>query len=137
MKVTLIITLFLSFFYSQNKGPYMANLGIGENLSFNDREIKFVKIQEDSRCPTQVTCVRAGEAKAIIATYEDGKKIGEQIVVFSGNEHIQRNIQELLNIGGLTISALTLEPYPVEPQSIEQEDYRLIMKINPNPRDVD
>lgn len=95
------------------------DLKIGDKATIgpNDVTIEFVDVLGDSRCPTNVTCVWAGN--------------GEVQIRFA-RKNLQLNTY--LNPKDTTVSAvniqlLRLEPYPVAPVQIEKEDYKVRLLI--------
>jgi hypothetical protein len=88
----------------------------GENLS-----IKFDKVTGDSRCPSDVLCIQAGDAKC------------DTVFKYKGNDY-----PAVLTVGAAFPDNYTfenfkvyfsLEPYPVSTQQIAPSDYRLIMTV--------
>ena len=45
----------------------------GSRLNVSNVSIDFKEVINDSRCPKNVNCVRAGEAKVLVSVYLDGK----------------------------------------------------------------
>src|SRR5699024_5712059 len=81
----------------------------GKKLQYEDYQLKFEKVIEDSRCPVDVNCIRAGEAKVKI-----------QIIDKNGEEHyktlkIPRTAHAAdihLTVGGDTLQVYNLQPLP-------------------------
>jgi hypothetical protein len=57
------------------------NAGQSASISSESLEITFANITEDSRCPVDVLCVRAGEVKALVDIAK-GNETGEVTLVF-------------------------------------------------------
>ena len=81
-------------------------------------EVKFTGIATDSRCPSDVTCVWAGEVVARLAVRNDGRTT-------------QHEIKEAQNasVGGYTITLLQVLPARSSSQPIAAADYRVTLKI--------
>ncbi|KTB47660.1 hypothetical protein [Dehalogenimonas alkenigignens] len=88
-----------------------------------DLKIRFDAVESDSRCPSDVVCVRAGEAvirvtatqagqNATLTMVEEGLTSGLNVVDYK-NYHIE----------------FRLTPYPVSTVELKQGDYRLELKI--------
>ncbi len=60
MRVFHIVFFFIFSISIQSQD--IANLAFGTTLAIEDVDIEFVKVLEDSRCPKNVNCVRAGKA---------------------------------------------------------------------------
>ena len=88
----------------------------GENLS-----IKFVEVTGDSRCPSDVVCIWAGEAKC------------DTVFKYKGTDYPVTITAGGSNPGNYAFENYTvyfdLHPYPVSKQKIEPEDYLLIMTV--------
>ena len=89
----------------------------GENLS-----LKFVEVTADSRCPTGVVCVWAGEAKCrMLVTYRETES--EVIFTQPGSSAGMQNLFQKYTV------SFKLEPYPESGKQIESADYKLIATI--------
>lgn len=82
-------------------------LGLSETIQLEGTSISFVKVITDSRCPRNVECMWAGEAKVVVnITSEDGETL-EKTMVFKNGRAI---------IAGLfddkELQFLKLTPYP-------------------------
>ncbi|HET8864710.1 MAG TPA: hypothetical protein VFM80_03360 [Gracilimonas sp.] len=94
----------------------------GESLVFQDEQIsvRFDELAEDSRCPDDVACVWAGNARIIIQlndleadlnTYSDPKEA---------------------NISQYNVKLLSLSPYPKAEENINKEDYTAELLVTMN-----
>ena len=104
----------------------------GEQLEFGDKSIRFKEVISDSRCPKDVTCVWAGEAKVLIEVFEKGKLINEKLVVI--NPYILDEIPLQFSAGGgiYSITAFKLFPYPSTASKKNTLDYTLEMQVSEN-----
>ncbi len=87
-----------------------------------------IKVQldsvQDSRCPTGVQCVRAGEAIA-------------KLTFTKGNETVTKSLQvigsspkpDTVLVFNKKAILLNITPYPVAPTPIQQKDYKAQMKF--------
>ena len=92
------------------------DLRVGETaLTTDDVRIKFDTVRSDSRCPTDVTCVRAGEAVIALTI----GRVGE---VPEGREldTAARSSTTFLNF---TITLSSLQPYPRSDRQTQPGDY--------------
>ena len=90
----------------------------GENIS-----IKFDSVTADSRCPTGVTCIWAGEAKCKMLVSQNGQN---QEVVLTQNGSSETTVQ---NFVGSYQTSFQLDPYPKSGSQINPQDYVLSMKL--------
>jgi hypothetical protein len=88
----------------------------GESLS-----IKFDKVTGDSRCPSDVVCIWAGEAKCETVFKYNGSDYPVTLTTGGNNpdSYAFENYKVYFN----------LQPYPVSTQQIAPGDYRLIMTV--------
>lgn len=94
------------------------DLEMGKVFQLDQNSVKFIKVISDSRCPKQVHCVWAGEAKVLLGITTNGKYFEKEVIVS----------------GGGTVFALTedlrmevshLRPYPETGAGIPAEEYCL------------
>ncbi len=90
--------------------------------------IRFAKVV-DSRCPKQVMCVRAGEAKVWVEIYKGGKYISKKEIQFSASGFISAEMAQLFNSENLIVSGLALSPYPEVPNGLIEKDYTLNVSV--------
>lgn len=104
------------------------SLNVGETVAFReiDLSLTFETILEDSRCPTNVTCVHAGWATAQLSGSYGGEPLGEVILTVPGRRPEQSNTLEL---NGLTIHLETITPYPVDPGLIDPGSYAVTLLL--------
>lgn len=84
--------------------------------------VEFVKVVEDSRCPTDVTCVWAGEVKVQIATR------------ISAVEAVQHEIiagQDAMT-GKFRLAVVRVQPERVSTREISPEEYRVTLRVESN-----
>jgi hypothetical protein len=81
-------------------------------------EVRFAGIASDSRCPSDVTCLWAGEVVVQLAVRSDGRTT-------------QHEIREMhsATIGGYTVAVLQVLPARTSSQPIAPADYRATLKI--------
>ncbi|MEN8218938.1 MAG: hypothetical protein ABFS56_21715 [Pseudomonadota bacterium] len=83
------------------------NLFVGQSAILDALEIQFVAIQEDSRCPTDVVCVWAGNVIVVLQVYQEQ----------------QQAVEVLLNTNSV-----------VGPTAVKFDKYRLeLKKVRPEP----
>lgn len=106
-------------------------LGLGDTVVFDGSnfEITFSFVSTDSRCPADVQCVWAGNAR-IILSVNGPDVIGYQVEAsipglvptpFAENDPIE--------IDGFTIRLLRLNPYPSESTPQDTDAYRALLVV--------
>lgn len=115
------ILTFLSCASAQNK----RNI-VNAKLDYKTgKEIVFVKLLGDSRCPENVQCIWAGEVSFEVAAYED-KKLIEQIQ-FTLNKDSAEEIKTWFTkhspTSKLPLKAVSVLPYPKNGAQVKMGDY--------------
>jgi hypothetical protein len=106
-------------------GPGEVTLRARESTSVENIEIRFSGVLEDSRCPVDVVCVWAGNARATLGV---GPPRGTQGPV----EQVLLNTTEGAQSGeawGLRLTLVELTPVPKSTEPILPENYRIRLKV--------
>ena len=83
--------------------------------------LRFVEIVADSRCPTGVQCIWAGEASALVEiSYQDS--VNQRVLTVPGSSTGQAAFNDFTFI-------YQIEPYPQYPKTINRQDYRLRITV--------
>ena len=101
--------------------PLTLSGGQDGQLPSENLRLRFAKVLEDSRCPTQVECFWTGQARIAIAVQPGGG--GSTTVEFNTNPAPGQTVK-VAEVGQYSIELLSLEPYPQTPDAIPFEDYR-------------
>jgi hypothetical protein len=128
MRVFHIVFFFIFSISIQSQD--IANLAFGTTLAIEDVDIEFVKVLEDSRCPKNVNCVRAGKAIVLVNVYVNGNFIEERKLKFYPSGFSNESVNTLFKANGLRIGGLNLMPYPVASSKTHKEDYFLELAID-------
>ncbi|WP_299213435.1 hypothetical protein [uncultured Aquimarina sp.] len=107
----------------------ITKLQIGKKANFETKSIQFIKVTEDSRCPTNVTCVWQGQAKVLIGIYENDTLLEEKLMIVGAKGVSPDNNKEILKSGNKTIYGYNLSPYPSGDQKTDPSDYYLEMIV--------
>jgi hypothetical protein len=94
-------------------------------IAGTDLVITFRKVVEDSRCPSTVACVWAGNGKVeLLARTSDGGTTPQILGTPSGPLEVA--------VAQYRIRVLGLDPYPADPeaQPISPDDYRLSLRVS-------
>ncbi len=100
----------------------------GDMADFGDTQIKFKKVISDSRCPEDVQCVWAGEAKVLVEIFTNGKLDSEKELKFAP----LNSILSIVDTESLGIEALLLQPYPKSAVPKNQNEYYLVLSVREN-----
>ena len=97
----------------------VVKVAFGKLTSFGDTALKVNKII-DSRCPSDVTCIWAGNVVVEYSVYKDGKFSENCTMTLGASE----KDEFLLNTVNSTLKAYSVIPYPKSSdRKINQEDY--------------
>lgn len=103
----------------------VSKLFLGKQIVIGDFEIRFVEVMSDSRCPKNVNCVRAGEAKVIVEVFREGEFVEKQLVEITPTTYLYEDYPIMFSSNNLVLKAFNLMPYPINGVAIKNEDYYL------------
>jgi len=131
----IITALFISLStiaYSQDapvEAPRIAiKAPLGEAITIDNVSIKLLEVLEDSRCPSDVTCIWAGQAKVKVEVNVDGKGSFTKELLFTskiGGQGVQKT---LFTNEEFFIEGMSLSPYPTSATQGKLEYVLLVCK---------
>ena len=86
--------------------------------------VKFLKVTEDSRCPSDVVCIWAGQVSALVNVNNNGKDIGDIKLTLGANKD-----DAVKDIGGYYLKLLEVKPYPISTKKIEPSEYVVTLVV--------
>ena len=89
----------------------------------DDFSIRFIQVEEDSRCPNGATCVWEGNGKVLLEFLEPGIPARP----FRLNTHEQFTTDTVIQ--GYSIYLQQLSPYPVVDQQIDPKSYTVELLV--------
>ncbi len=115
----------LSLKKSKNIPLLSVKAAYGSVVRFGEYVLIFDKIIEDSRCPSDVECIRAGSVTIGIGIFKKGKLLGNRTITFPNGTPAPT----LLNTDKILVSAVAVAPYPkVGRGALKKTDYILEIK---------
>lgn len=104
---------------------YSSQLCIDDVLEFGNKAVQFKGIVSDSRCPkgNGVACIWAGNVKVLVAFFEDGKPLGEEIIV--GHDAV---LPEYVGLK-FNFTDFVVTPYPEAEYRIQPEEYSVYIQV--------
>jgi hypothetical protein len=106
--------------------PFTLNGGQEATITSENLHLRFDEVLDDSRCPRQVNCAEAGQARiAVIVQEGEGEPV---TVVFNTNPAPSLNVQQV-EVGAYSIELRSLDPYPETPGVIEFEAYQATLVV--------
>jgi hypothetical protein len=129
--VVLTVVLALLLTASVSCSPYKINASPGEQFTLPVGEtagikgeslaFKLIEVTADSRCPTGVVCIQAGEAKC------------HMLITYKGVETEAIFTQLGGSVTNVTFKqykiSFTVEPYPEAGKEIAASDYKIVMTV--------
>jgi len=122
--LTLLLTLvFGSFLQAQTNQKVTVQVNQQKTLSKSKITIKFVSLVDDSRCPTDVQCIQAGNGEIKIEL----RKVGSATKTVNLNTNTQ---PQSVSFSGYTIKLIDLNPNPASNIRINRNGYTATFVIN-------
>lgn len=126
-----ILFLFISSFILAQEKPIdvpkiLVKVSMGESVQFKKVKVKLVGVLEDSRCPSDVTCVWEGQAKVLVEVTQAGQETQQVELLFG------RTINGSIYVSkGYSIKGMSLTPYPTS-AGIKKMNYILLVSEEGN-----
>jgi len=122
--------------FSQNESvtsPKIAiKVALGETISIENHQIKFVKVLEDSRCPKDVTCIWAGRARVQIEVSQKEEDSLIKELIFGQVRQGESKDLTLFSTEDKKVVGISLKPYPTTENSGSEKEYQLLVSIEKN-----
>lgn len=103
--------------------PFMINLN--QTLSVGDLDVTFLGV-EDSRCPSDVTCIWEGRASVMLSIYD---QIQYQTITLTTSE------TPSAHVGSYEINLIDILPYPISTKDISKE-YVATISVTKNMQEI-
>jgi hypothetical protein len=104
-------------------------------IMVDDMCITFSKVKQDSRCPKEVNCVRAGEANVEVIVQQSSKKAKTVMLTIDASGVVSERNNLIAETSHNKIYGFSLTPYPVANRPIATENYILEIVIKPKAKD--
>lgn len=126
MKTLALVTVFFVIFsvttFAQTKETFTLSVGKQKTAKNSRLKIKFLEVTEDSRCPTGVNCIWAGNAKVKVQIIGSHRS---QIFEFNTTTGPKGDIFD-----GWAITIDNLTPYPHADKPIDKKLYKVKFAIS-------
>lgn len=119
--LTLLLFISLSGFSQNVEAPLIVTkIKSGDTLKNGNYSISFLEVTEDSRCPSDVTCIWEGRAKVKVHIENNGNT-EEKEILFKGKSLGNEKEHIIFKTEKSMIIARQLTPYPVSSNSGKRE----------------
>jgi hypothetical protein len=103
--------------------PVVLAPGESRRIPETDLTISFLRVVEDSRCPTGVTCIREGDAAVLLRVDKPGTNPSEMTLHTSGPGAVEQSVDNV------TVRLAGVMPYPAADSKPRPEEYRVTLLI--------
>jgi len=102
-------------------------MSVGQSISISeeDLKIKLTDVVGDSRCPSGVTCIWAGQVSCILEITQNNRT-DQTVITASGGKDYSSSEYQMYNL------KFRVDPYPQSGKTINKSDYRLVLTISKN-----
>lgn len=108
--------------------PFSLRVGQYAKLAKAHMLLTIERVSNDSRCPVDVTCIRAGDATIEVAAQRTGEHPQTILLVVGPG----KAGAEAAQLGGYTMTAQDLAPMPVSTRQIAQNEYVATLVVRAN-----
>ncbi|MCI0558505.1 MAG: hypothetical protein MN733_08425, partial [Nitrososphaera sp.] len=120
---------------TQADAPARARLGVPFQIAINetvavagsDISVKFYNVTEDSRCPSDVVCVWAGQVTAMVGVTQNSTDLGRFSLTLGAGSNTSTAEQK---VGAYTIKLTQVDPYPTSSQPTSPGDYIAMLVLS-------
>jgi hypothetical protein len=102
-----------------------------KKVDFENYQIEFKNVVSDSRCPKDVMCIRAGEAKVLLSIFKNGAYIEDKEITIDANGYVMEENNLAFITNDFKIFGMNLKPYPTSKASISETDYEIEIVFQP------
>ena len=135
MKMPTLFLFFVLVFFSCSEDPDCVDAALGEEISIQvfdsatycneNLSITFNAYPNESRCPSDVTCVWAGFVEVELLINEKGK---ETVLKLSTEPNVS-GIPVQANVGDYSIKLIDVIPYPATNIRIDPNQFKVILLV--------
>ena len=103
-------------------------VSVGETASIGEEglTVTFLEVTEDFRCPSDVDCIRAGQATILVKFERNEQDLGE----FSLTLGEGREVETAATVEGYAVKLARLDPYPVSTSAIQPDGHVAYLAIS-------
>ncbi len=102
--------------------PFKLGIGQAAEIRLESIRISAINVTSDSRCPSDVQCIQAGEATVLVDVAKNGKSLAMLNMTTAGAAP--------KFVDGYSITLATVEPYPKSTQRIQPSEYAVTLVVS-------
>ena len=112
--------------------PFSIGINQTAHLTSADLDLSFVDVIEDSRCPSDVQCIWAGQVSVSVELKiaSSGENLGRFGMTMIGSAEPGTSNDYHLSIGVYLVELVNVMPYPVSTQVIEPSEYVITLIVS-------
>ena len=109
-------------------GEPKVEIPIGEwvEVEISGLVLEFLEVTEDSRCPANVVCIWAGQAKVQISALDNGEDLGSHELLLDPAGTNSNSVR----LGDYTVALVGLNPYPGTSAEATPSDYVATLSVS-------
>lgn len=100
---------------------------LGKTVDTQGYSVTFKEVLEDSRCPTNVTCVWAGRVRIKVEINKAGKQLAEEVLIFGAVQPEEEKNHLFFTSEELKLEGIKVTPYPKTETEKQEKNYTLLV----------
>jgi hypothetical protein len=95
-------------------------------LKSDNIKVKLLNVTDDSRCPSDVECIWAGQVSVLVNVTKDDVKLGDvTLTLGAGNPELA-----VKKVGDYIVEVIEVNPYPISTHTIALSEYIVTLKVS-------
>ena len=124
----LVMTIFISYAHADDLNIKLGapfQLGLDQTATGQEGlKIKFANLTEDSRCPSDVTCIWQGQATILVNVEKNGQNFGNFSLSTLNDKKAVQTFDHYF------IRLINVDPYPISGNKTQLPDYVVTLKLS-------
>lgn len=114
------------------ESPFSIGINQTAYLASADLDLSFVDVTEDSRCPSDVQCIWAGQVSVLVELkiVSSGENLGRFGMTLIGAAESGTDNDDHLSIGGYLVELVNVMPYPISTRVIDPSEYVATLTVS-------
>lgn len=95
-------------------------------LKSDNIKVTLLKVTDDSRCPSDVVCIWAGQVSVLVNVTKNNVNLGDvTLTLGAGNPELA-----VKNVGDYIVEVIEVNPYPISTHRILPSEYIVTLKVS-------